>query len=150
MKELILTVGFYAVLAVFGLFGPKMPMAEASTDVNLTYIATMTSRVVIASGLASGAASATRIDNWNATSSPTILTDRAGINFQNLDADDEIYCLNSSLVSTDTANANIGFKYTAGAFGSEGIFPTVQYWCKASDAAGAAGVVIVVRQYKRS
>ena len=112
MRSLVATFVGMVLFAAVGLLGPRVEPAVASTDVNLTYISTLTARVVVSSG------SAVRIDAWNGASSPTVLLDRAGINFQNQDATNAIYCLHSSAVSTDTANANIGFKYTAGTFGS--------------------------------
>lgn len=152
MKSASFAVLLNLLFAAVGLLGNSAQPAEASTDVMLVYGSTLTSRVVVTTG-----AVATRIDNWSNGVSGKVLANRAYLQWQNLDAAAEIYCINNnSSVSTITANANIGFKYTAGTFASEGLAagttPAGQQtmWCRAADAGGASGVVIVTRQVSRT
>lgn len=148
MKSASFAVCLNLLFAAVGLLGNSVQDAAASADVNLVYLSTITSRVVVTTG------TSIRIDNWMNGTQGTVLRNRSTVQWQNLDSSDDIFCLNNnSSVSTDTANANVGFKYTPGTFATEGIaagVPQQTIWCRAVDSAGAAGVVIVVRQVSRT
>lgn len=153
MKQALGTLALMSLFAFVGLTGPSgVQEASAATDIAVTYFSSSTSRVVVSSGLASGLG-ATRIDHWAYGSTGTaglIAPGRISLQWQNLDDADEIYCSPDPKVSTNTASNLIGFKYAAGVFASEGLTPKGAYYCKAADAAGAAGVIIVQKQVGRN
>lgn len=143
MRDILATFGLMALLALVGLSGRGVPQAQASTDVNVVYLSTYTSRVVVTTG------TAIRIDNWDAGSQGFVKSDRIAVQYQNLDKNWDIWCSGDSSVSTDTTKAAVGFRWSYRDFISDGASALSQTWCKADDGAGAAGVVIVVRQLQR-
>lgn len=141
MKQALGTLALMSLFAFIGLTGPVVEV-QAATDVNVVYGSSWTSRVLVSTTTAS------RIDNWidGKSSSITVISNRIGIQFQNLDSADNIWCSNSPSVSADVSNVNVGFRYASYVFGSEGLTSKLQYWCVCDDAAGAAGCVMSVRQ----
>lgn len=143
MRDILATFGLMALLALVGLSGRGVQQAQASTDVNVVYLSTYTSRVVVTTG------TTIRIDNWDSGTQGFVKSDRIAVQYQVLDKNWDIWCGNASTVSTDTAKNTVGFRWSYRDFISDGANAVVQTWCQADDGAGSAGVVIAVRQLQR-
>lgn len=118
--------------------------ARASTDVNLVISTAAWSGVNVTTG------TVVRVDNFKFGTRPTVDSTRIGIEVQNLDSADSIFCGYDASVTTTTATVlqanSIGKEIKSGDVVYIGLLRQASYHCRAVDAAGSAGVWIHLEQ----
>ena len=119
--------------------------AWASTDVNLVISSVTHSGVRISTG-----ATSVRVDNLVHGSTITIPSSRIGIELQNQDSADDVYCAYETDFTTATTTQglgeDIGKQISSDDVVFIGLLRQAQYNCRAVDAAGTGGVWIHVEQ----
>src|SRR3990167_9481 len=118
--------------------------AEASTDVNLVISSATTSGVCVTTG------TVVRIDDKIRGTTGTINSTRIGIEVQNQDSADSIYCgYDTNVTTTTVTNAQavaIGKEIKAGDVVYIGLLRVAQYNCIAVDAASTSCAWIHLEQ----
>lgn len=119
--------------------------AWASTDVNLVISSVTHTGIRVSTG-----ATADRVDNRSHGVAATIPSSRIGIELQNLDSADDLYCAYetdfTTATTTEALGQDIGKRISPGDIVYIGLLRHAQYHCRGVDAAGTGGVWVHVEQ----